>query len=383
MDRGNAAGAIRFLAGTSSSLSTRVHAEIASLRGEALQSLGEFILARSAYKQSRRLFARIQDRSGELEAVLHLGDVERQLENFHSARAAYRSAFRIAQRHRGSSDNRCRAAAVDARMGEAMTLRGLGRYREAIGHLVKCEQDYRRHHDDEGRAYALWAIGSTFRFAGDLSRAEEALRRSLPIYLRLNDKSGFAYAMCGLGGTLRMRGMARQSGVLYRRANDIFRRYKDRFGLAYSHCGQGNAFRMQRQYVQALPHMKKAEQLYRSLQQKGPLGFVLWSRAQMDLAMRSFPDARRKIAEARRLFRSVKDARGLVYCDIADAARLRIKKQLSAIPISRRVERNARRHSLPFEAAHARSIRIGRPDIQAYRRCGVRFPAFLRYTTIP
>lgn len=239
-------------------------------------------------------------------------------------------------------------------MGAAMCVRGLEKFLEAIRRLAICSRAYRKSHDREGYAYALWALGTTQRFAGRLAAAERNLRESVRLYEKLGDPNGLAYAHCGLGGTLRMRGGYRESFNLYRRANRVFRHQKDKFGEAYSHCGQGNALRMQKKVPAALLHMERAERLYRRLRQKGPLGFVLWSRAQADISLGRYAEAKKRLAESARIFKSVHDLRGLVYYDLGMAQLLMAQNDPRCFPFFRRAWQRARRQNLPLETGYAR-----------------------------
>ncbi len=243
---------------------------------------------------------------------------------------------------------------MDADIGIGMCWRGLEKFSEAIRRLKKCSTAYRKRNDQEGFAYALWALGTTQRFAGRLSAAEKNLRQSVRLYEKLGDKNGLAYARCGLGGTLRMRGKNKESFGHYQWANRVFKIEKDRFGEAYSNCGQGNALRMQGKVMAALPYMTKAEVLYRKLGQKGPLAFVLWSRAQAEISLKKFSSAKKRIAESRRIFKSVSDPRGLVYADLGEGQLLMAQNDPRCFYFFRRVLKAARLQKFPLETGYAR-----------------------------
>lgn len=288
--------------------------------GSSHQVSGSFHVARASFKKAYVLYRRLNNFDGQLKCALSVGDMERQLENFTSARHSYQTAQKLS---RTLNDHQ---AHTDALTGEALAWRGHGRYEKSICLLRETLRFYRKQRDREGTAYTYWALGTTQRFAGSLKEAEKNLRLSVRMYSALSDPLGLAYARCGLGGTLRMRGQFSQSGRLYKMANQTFSKLGDKFGLAYSFCGQGNALRMRGRIKQSIPFMNKAAALYRSIGQKGPLGFVLWSRAQVEMALGRLPRAENFLREARRLFQKVHDTRGLEYCRKGQAELLRLKK---------------------------------------------------------
>jgi tetratricopeptide (TPR) repeat protein len=344
------------------------------------QLRGRFHEALRLFRSALRNYSRTNQRLSRIETLLKIGDVSRQIESFVTARKAYRTALLLTARQ--DTTPMILRNRQDALLGEALCLRGEGKFQPALMRFQICLSEYAKHADEEGRAYVLWALGTTARFAGQFKLAERYLKRSQKIYSRRRDISGLAYALCGLGGTYRMQGRPAESLSCYRRANRTFSRLGDKFGVAYSNCGQSNALRMQNKISLALPSMKKAERLYRSLKLKGPLGFVLWSESQAFAEAKRWKMAAAALQSARNLFRSCGDQRGQLYAKIALADIERRQNRSKYQRVYSEAAKMARKLHLPFEEAHA--LRWSDP-IKArrlYRRCGVR-PGFARYRTLP
>lgn len=359
-----------------SRLPSSARAEYHDLLGTALQTLGFFQPAFRSLERAFFFYRKAGDKFGQRSVAHRLGDVERQLEKFSSALTWYERA------RRGTSARDSQN--IDARMGTALALRGLGRYDDAIRLFQNLFHSYRSLKDTAGMAYALWAMGTTQRFAGHLVAAEKNLRKSISLYEKCGDVEGLSYARCGLGGTLRMRGKPNESEKLYAAANGYFVRSGDQFGTAYSFCGRSNALRMQGKLSASLPFMKKAEAIYRRLGQKGPLAFVLWSRSQLEGEKGRFATAKKALSEATRLFSSVQDPRGLLYCLLgrAELAR-RQNDDRTSRKIFGQAAKTARRLKLFYEEAHALQ-RLGNPRAASlYRRAGIEMAGFRRYNALP
>ena len=345
------------------------------LVGRCHQESGRFREARQAYRKAERSFVRATDRGAIGEVRLRLGDVSRQLELFHDATRWYRFA------ETGVDSKLHHQIVSDARLGRAMALRGLGRYPAALTLFRALLRSYQRRGDLSGRAYALWAMGTTQRFAGDLRGASKNLAAAISVYTRLKDDRSLAYARCGLGGTLRMLGRPAQSRSLYALGNRFFVKTGDSFGVSYASCGQGNALRLEGQLSAALPFMNRAIRGYRRLRLHGPLGFVLWSRAQVRIISGKWSAAARDLSASERVFRRANDPRGLAYVELGRGELLRAQGK-DAGRAYRAARRMASRLGLKLEVLHAR-FRLGEVSSQAYARSGVRIPAYLQFTTLP
>ncbi len=355
-------------------------AESLEKRGELSQNEGRFHDAHRLYLAAYQTYRRAQDRFGAAQMLLKCGDTSRQLENFTAALSFYRQARILEKKLAASATG---GVVLDAACGEALALRGQGHYREALAQLWRCGRVYRKAGDHEGRAYVLWAMGTTLRFWGRLHEAEKRLRQSLRWYQRFPDPIAQAYALCGLGGTLRMRGFAAESGRLYRQAGAIFRRSRDNFGLAYAACGQGSAERMRNRHHPALKFMTQAARLYGSLRQKGPLAFVLWGRAQSEVALGRWREAKNDLTNAERLFQSVRDRRGLVYIDLGWGEFYGTQNPARAKRFFERAYHAARRLGIRLEQGHARRRFSPRQAQRFYRSAGVDQRRFSSYRSFP
>lgn len=374
LEQHNPKQALRLLSHVSpASLPSLSRAEWYEVLATSAQVSGQFSLAYESFRRALKEYSQLRDRIGVAQTLLHLGDVCRQMEKFQEARSYYARVSAEKNSH----------LRIEALCGDAMSLRGLGLWNKSLSGFKKYLSFFEKNRDPEGVAYALWAMGTTERFAGSFKSAKQHLTQSVAIYQRLGNKSGWAYAMAGLGGTLRMMGLPGPSGRLYARAHGVFRRFHDDFGRAYTYCGQGNALRMQNKVSQALPYMNKAIRLYQKLGMKGPLGFVLWSRAQARILQGQFSAAKKDLSHSERLFKQVRDPRGLTYVDLGWGEYWKNRNKTKSDFYFRKSATRAKKFHLPFEQAHA-LVRYNRADFSTvFRRRNVVLPAFRKYRSIP
>lgn len=225
---------------------------------------------------------------------------------FARAIRAYRAAAAAAR------DERTRR---DARMGEALALRGLGRYGAALGIVRAVLPGYRG--DAEGLGFARYARGSIKRFQGRLGPALRDLTASLAEAHARGDAEAIDYRRAAIAGCLRERGRAgdfARSLDLYTLAARGAARRRDRYLCAYAACGRANALRMMGRLAAALPLFNEAERRYRGIGDRASYAYTLWARAMLRATRRAPGDlarAARDLAAARRLFTTTKDPRGL------------------------------------------------------------------------
>ncbi len=335
---------------------------------------GDYLLARRANTSAIRLYQKDRDLTGLGLAFLRTGDIERQLENPKVAYDSYQAAEKLLP-----PENQ-----LDARMGMALSLRSLGKFKEAREQLKNLCRKYTQLKDTVGEAHAFWALATTDRFLGRLKDAEQEARKSLTLYRRLNDRGGSAFAWAALGGILRMKGRAQESGACYRAAWTVFHDLGDKFGLAYASCGIGNSHRMQKKYKSAMGWSRRAEKLYRHLKMEGPLSYVLWALAQSEIALHRRKPAERHLQEAARLFQKVGDQRGLVYIDLGWGEYHRaFFPQRAQRFYTAAAKRSARLH-LRLEEIESQSRKSSQKKFYAaLRQIGVDWPHFQTYQTFP
>jgi len=262
---------------------------------------------KSAQKVYRSILKVLKDPSQRAEAYLGLADVERIQGDFQSSLIHYESGEKFLKKlgdHIGYTD---------AKVGWALAARAVGRPQEALKNLVAALPLYRREKDLQGEAFVHWALGGTYRIAGDMNKSLKELQTAYRLYKKLKDTEGLAYTCCALGGIYRMLGRYAESGKYYREANRRMRKRKDTFGIAYSYCGLGNVERMAGRFKQALPFYRKAEKLYGTIGDKVSYAYTLWSIGTAEKMLARYPQARKAFQAADKLFLTTGDTRGRIY----------------------------------------------------------------------
>ncbi|MFN0117401.1 MAG: tetratricopeptide repeat protein [Elusimicrobiota bacterium] len=349
------------------------------LKLELSQIQGDFFKAIKYGKKALSLIKKFKDEQNYAQVLLKLGDNHRQIEKFFLAIKYYRRVISLNARLKTPIFKRY---CVDAYLGEGMCLRGLGKWDDAQKLFKICLKYYEKNKDFEGQAYTLWAIGTTFRFSGQIAFAEYFLKKSLIFYKKIKDDNGLAYARCGLGGTFRMKGFPQESLALYSQAYRYFQSQHDEFGLAYSSCGQGNAFRMMGNLNRAVSCMNRAIKKYSFLNQTGPLAFVLWSRAQLNISRKFFLQARKDLKKSEVLFKKCSDKRGLVYC-LLGFGELNLNKNFSSIHYFKKAFNQSKKLKLQLEAGHAASRFNKNISQKIYSSCGVSVKSYFHYKGFP
>ncbi len=338
--------------------------------GQAHQLSGNHKAALKSYLSSLSHYLKLKDRFGEASIQKKLGDVYRLTENFSKAEKSYSRAYAL-------------SSSPDPLTGIALSIRGRGNYKGAIKLLIGARALYEKSNDRAGTAYVAWALGTTYRFLGQLDKAEKFLKESLKIYTELKDEGGIAYARCALGGTLRIQGDARHSFDLYRRSELTFRKFKDLFGLAYSLCGQGNALRMQNRFKESVAYFQRAIKGYSAIGQMGPRAYVLWNLSQSLIALGKKSSAAKSLQQAGAIFRKVKDRRGWVYVLLGWGEFQKSDNPSQSKTFFLKALRTSARLQSPLETFYARRGLFNRAFDKEFKKLGVKWPLFKKYLSIP
>jgi tetratricopeptide (TPR) repeat protein len=342
------------------------------MKVEKLFRTAEIARNRSRFSDAERIYHTILkaprlSRLDQAEALLGSADVGRLQGKFTSSIADYRRALVL-------YDRVASPRSMDARTGLALALRGVGRPHEALVLLKKALEHYQADGDLDGIAFAHWALGGTWRIAGDLRRGWRELKVALDAYRKLGDREGEAYTCCALGGLARMRCDLAASSLLYRRANDLMRKRGDLFGTAYSYCGIGNAHRMRGNFRTALVHFNRAEKLYARIGDIVSYAYTVWSMGTAHKMEGRLERAAESFASAQKLFLKTGDTRGQAYALLGFAEILTLAGQpRKAHGLVLRAAALCRRGRFRWEALHVRALEDPKAARPLYRRAGSRF----------
>lgn len=332
--------------------------------------------SKSNYAEAARILkaalkAAAHDKRLHIECLTSIADTQRMTGNYKTAEGNYTKAAEAALE--ASMED----AALDARLGRALSRRALGNWQDALNDITQIKTRYIELGDSAGAAFSTWALAGTLRVKGDINGAIEAFTEAEGMFITnpLNDTSGAGYCQCGLGGAYRMKGMYDESLRCYTNAGNFFSSNRDRFGTAYSHCGIGNALRMKGQYAGGLRHLLTALDMYRKIGDIVSSAYTLWSIGMLKLMVSEVVSGESFIQAAAVRFKKTLDVRGSIYADLGICQARYLYRHLGQykLPLQRAIK-NADSYSLQLESCHAiklRSIIMETGSAECYNTLGI------------
>lgn len=133
-------------------------------KAEKARSQSRFESARKIYKTLLHSSLTQEEKA---DAFLGLADVERIRGYFPEALSHYHQAGQLFK----TIDP---TAQLDAQVGWALSARASGHPRPALKELKKALIQYRKQNDIQGEAFTRWALGGTWRIAGDMKKGLES-----------------------------------------------------------------------------------------------------------------------------------------------------------------------------------------------------------------
>jgi DNA-binding SARP family transcriptional activator len=215
------------------------HLNDRSGQANALLNLGDLqyltsdnLKAADSLTQARDIYRAIGDRLGEANALYSLGVAQQQLpDGFPAAIELTQQALDI---YRAIGDRLGKANALSS-LG--IVRRQAGDYSGATGPLVQSLAIFREIGNPQGEATALRGLGAIWQLTGDYREAVSLLDQALRISRRIEDRVGEAYALFGLGSVRQLTGDYAGSTLALEQAMHIHHRTGSRRGEAYA-CGR-------------------------------------------------------------------------------------------------------------------------------------------------
>ena len=343
--------------------------------GERARGRSRFADALEYYRRAIRAAKTEHAEVWQLDARLGAADCLRMQGRYGLAARAYDRARQLAER-------------LDDAQGTADSLAGLGlsvRARENPAHglpyLNEAGRLYRGAGVREREGFVSWALGSTYRFCGDLRKARTHFTRALRLAVRQGDAGAAGSALCGLGGAARLMGRFADTQQHYADAHDVFEAEDDVYGRAYARCGLGNAARMRGEFSAALRLFRTAERLYTRIGDKASFAYTVWAMATVHKMQGDYVRGAAALRRALQLFRQTRDVRGAVYCRLGSGELALLQgRRKQARSAFRRCHELTQQHGYQAEACHARTGLALLDDEadwrtvrQAYRQCGLHF----------
>ncbi|UTP34185.1 ATP-binding protein [Streptomyces rapamycinicus] len=170
-----------------------------------------------------------------------------------------------------------RAHRTNDPLGEAGTLRDLGRVRQLTGDFTgaaelaeQALELYRALNDPLGEAHALLDLGWVQQLTGDFTAAGKTAEQALELFRALNDPLGEAHALLDLGWVQQLTGDFTAAGKTAEQALELFRALNDPLGEAHALLDLGWVQRLTGDFTAAGKTAEQALELFRAL--NDPLG---------------------------------------------------------------------------------------------------------------
>jgi len=148
-----------------------------------------------------------------------------------------------------------------ARLQQAVALRHLGDYLQALSHQREAATIFETFKDSGGLADTLNGEGTVLNDEGDVVNAESAYEKSQQIARTIGYKRGEAIATSNLATIFQNRGDSAKALTTYRHAYDVFREIDYKTGEATSLLGMGDSFLAEGLLSRAREYYGKSVQL--------------------------------------------------------------------------------------------------------------------------
>jgi tetratricopeptide (TPR) repeat protein/transcriptional regulator with XRE-family HTH domain len=272
-------------------------ASLSTVLAVHLRDLGFWSDVRYLYRQALDTYRHLSDRSGEVEALWGLGQVEWLGGEYGQARDYYTQALTLAQ-HIG---DRRREAHALCGMGDVEWL--FGEYAQAREYYTLALDLARQLSYQRAEAEALWGLGDVEWLVGEYGQAREYYTLALDLARQLGYQRAEAEALCGLGEVERLVGEYGRAREYCTAALTLAQHLSYRFGEVGALRGLGEVERLVGEYGQARDYHAKALALARRLGYRRAEAEALWGLGEVERFVGEYSQARDYHAKALTLAR--------------------------------------------------------------------------------
>ncbi|GAA1957674.1 AfsR/SARP family transcriptional regulator [Kitasatospora viridis] len=220
---------------------------------------GEHELAADHLRLALDLFRELDEPSGQAAVRIQLGAMERTFGSNTKAREHFATALELA-----------RDAGDRPGLGEALSQLGIlgritGEYAEATANTTNALALHRELGNRTGQTAALSELSLIKQLTGDLAGAEESLRQALELCRARDDRPGEAYALASLGSLQQLTGRYQEAEATHRRAGALYRGLGNLIGEANAVMALGAVRMVTGQYQAAEQDLLRASAMYHEL----------------------------------------------------------------------------------------------------------------------
>ncbi len=250
--------------------------------------------ARALYEKGLAMLRQI-DAPARLDALHNLGDVLEQMGKTQESAACFLEMLHVAWRY----DNLNKAGAAYARLGRSQ--RRIGRYDEALEHLHRAHELFKRSRDDRGIAATLDDIGRVYWLRGEYMQALDLHRQALAIRRAVGDRRSTALSHANIGRVHHDSGNFNAAIAQFREALDLRRDSNDLVGVVQSLCDLSGVHADDGNHETAIELLTEAGTLAREVGDKQALAEVLSRTGEVKGLMGRGAEATKDLMEAKSL----------------------------------------------------------------------------------
>lgn len=200
---------------------------------------------------------RCQDKKGEADILVMLGELKLRIDDLEGARVDYERALPIYKM-------------ISDRQGEALALKAFGDLAMRLGNFPEAQTVYEQalaiyqdHPSGLGRANVFQGLGYAKLGQRDYEGARADFGQALPLYQKLQNRMGEATIVSGLGQIALLEGDENLGNCLLARAIDILRNSQIHpYNIAVQIENFGRGLLMSRQGKKAVPYFLRAAEWY-------------------------------------------------------------------------------------------------------------------------
>ncbi|OUC14265.1 MAG: hypothetical protein B0A82_13385 [Alkalinema sp. CACIAM 70d] len=230
--------------------------------GNAYDALGNHPKAIEHHEQSLAIAREVKDRQGEGRSLSHLGSAYDALGNYPKAIAYQEQSLAIARELK----NQLEEGAALGNLGNAYFF--LGDYPKAIKCYEQSLAIAKELKNRRGESNSLGNLGNAYFLLGNYPKAIEYHEQSLAIKRRIQDRRGESNSLGNLGSTYSALGNYLKAIEYHEQSLVVAREIQDRPGESYSLGNLGNAYFFLGNYPKAIEYYEQSLAIKRAIQDR-------------------------------------------------------------------------------------------------------------------
>ncbi|KZV95728.1 TPR-like protein [Exidia glandulosa HHB12029] len=273
-----------------------------------LQSMHQYTDAMEIATQMRAQAADAQDTRSIAHATQQLGETERMLSNYPTARSHLQEAQNLFE-------------GIGDRLGQAQCMRSLGDIEHALSNyptarssLQEAQNLFEGIGEHLGQAQCMQSLGNIERMLNNYPTARSCLQEAQDLFEGIGGRLGQAQCMRSLGDIEYMLSNYPTARGHLQEAQDLFEGIGHRLGQAQCMQSLGEIERILSNYPTARGHLKEAQNLFEGIGSRLGQAQCMQSLGEIERMLRNHPTARSLFEEAQILCEEIGNRYEQAYC---------------------------------------------------------------------